>query len=599
MTSIPGSLSINSIEWWDDYFKESWDVHGGSKQTAGFMEALISALPDVERDWLAESGRSILDWGCAFGEGVETLARNFPQAVIAGLDASAVALERARSSFPAYHFFAATDPGVLSDAVVCSNCLEHFDQPFEIAQNIASGAKGLVLFMVPLEEDPLLDCHLISFSRGDFPARLKEWTRIAEQLVEVPKSLWPSGRQLLVIYASQEYMRDRSQRQAALAERLKWERYYETLPLEELSAPMSAFGEELFDSLKPLLPPGAKILEAGCGGGAQSLVLAKKGHYDVTLLDFAQASLDYAKRTFEKAGVEARFERDDAFTLRSPEFDLVFNAGVLEHYVPEEQAKFLRGMASRSRRYVLVLIPNRACYWYWLWRVSVTGRDGWPFGTEVPLVDLKNVFEEAGLNYLGSTYLGAEWTENFIQAAPGLEPAIREAFLNIHKAGVVPKIQRGYLLAALGSVLKEDQLPSESHWQAGDGLVENWDAARATAALADALSQLTAADMQKRRIEQEIQESKNLLLRAEEKIEKKTLEIDAYQKRVDLMTNEINSLNSSLKIARESQSELSRIYLSRGWRLLKFGYSVRDLLFPPGSRRRAGLSRLLRIAIRK
>ena len=38
----------------------------------------------------------------------------------------------------------------------------------------------------------------------------------------------------------------------------------------------------------------------------------------------------------------------------SAEYDLVFNAGVLEHYTHDDQVAFLRGMASRSRRYVLL-----------------------------------------------------------------------------------------------------------------------------------------------------------------------------------------------------------------------------------------------------
>ena len=103
---------------------------------------------------------------------------------------------------------------------------------------------------------------------------------------------------------------------------------------------------------------------------------------------------------------------DDAFETRNPDFDLVFNSGVLEHYTVEEQARFLRGMASRSRRYVLVLVPNSACYWYWIWRVGKTAREGWPFGKEVPTVDLSAAFELAGIRYLGHCFMGASWTRH-------------------------------------------------------------------------------------------------------------------------------------------------------------------------------------------
>ena len=77
----------------------------------------------------------------------------------------------------------------------------------------------------------------------------------------------------------------------------------------------------------------------------------------------------------------------------SAEFDLVFNAGVLEHYTYQEQVALLQGMASRSRRYVLVLVPNRHCYWYWIWRLAVSGEGSWPYGKEVPIADLGGAFE--------------------------------------------------------------------------------------------------------------------------------------------------------------------------------------------------------------
>src|SRR5437870_1279916 len=42
------------------------------------METALSHLPEQEREYLNAGPRTILDWGCASGEGVAALARSFP-----------------------------------------------------------------------------------------------------------------------------------------------------------------------------------------------------------------------------------------------------------------------------------------------------------------------------------------------------------------------------------------------------------------------------------------------------------------------------------------------------------------------------------------
>jgi len=68
----------------------------------------------------------------------------------------------------------------------------------------------------------------------------------------------------------------------------------------------------------------------------------------------------------------------------------------------------------------------------------------------VPLADLSRTFKEAGLHFLGQTYLGAKDTENFIKEIAGLDEETRDAVLSIHRSGMIPDQQSGYLMAALG-----------------------------------------------------------------------------------------------------------------------------------------------------
>jgi SAM-dependent methyltransferase len=254
---------------------------------------------------------------------------------------------------------------------------------------------------------------------------------------------------------------------------------------------MAAFHAELVVALRPLLPAGASVLEAGCGAGFQSLALARDGGFRVSLLDISEQALGAARRVFDAAGVPVEATHGDAFAAGEPAHDLVFNAGVLEHYTLDQQAAFLRGMASRSRRYVLALVPNRLCYWYWLWRVRSSSDGRWPYGKECPEADLEDAFRAAGLTYLGRTYLGSDWTEDLIADTRGLSSDLRRDLLTVHRGGLIESDRRCYLTAALGCVGPAPAAPLPG-WQAG------WQAnemrtAELTAGLADALAAGIAA----------------------------------------------------------------------------------------------------------
>src|SRR5581483_2748954 len=105
----------------------------------------------------------------------------------------------------------------------------------------------------------------------------------------------------------------------------------------------------------------------------------------------------------------------DAFDKGQPEYDLVFNSGVIEHYSLEDQARLLAAMGTRSRRFVAALAPNRDCYWYWISRLRHTARGNWPFGKESPVADFRGSFEAAGLNFDQQVYLGRQWTAAFLR----------------------------------------------------------------------------------------------------------------------------------------------------------------------------------------
>ena len=90
---------------------------------------------------------------------------------------------------------------------------------------------------------------------------------------------------------------------------------------------------------------GASFLEVGSGSGRISVVLARRGAH-VTLLDNSETAISISKELFSRHGQEATFVLDSAFDMPLPDnsFDVVWNAGVLEHFLFDDQVRMLQEM---------------------------------------------------------------------------------------------------------------------------------------------------------------------------------------------------------------------------------------------------------------
>jgi GT2 family glycosyltransferase/2-polyprenyl-3-methyl-5-hydroxy-6-metoxy-1,4-benzoquinol methylase len=452
------------------------------------MERLLAELPTPEKDYLRSNAVSILDWGCAFGEGVELLARAFPQCRVVGLDFAARAVEEARRRHPNREFLLTgegTIPGKF-DCVVTSNCLEHFENPLEVLRSHLQSCRKLYVLLVPYNEHPLHEQHFAQFREESFPEKIGDFLRLSAEIIPIDPTYWPPGRQILVVYGSRSYLRERTAGGDANSEQAKWDRYYTSLPMHGPDEATQSFGEELVELVSELLPAGGRVLEAGCGGGWHSLALARTGKYQVSLLDFSSEAIAYARRLFEQEQAPAEFIHADVLSPGEQQFDLVFSAGALRHYAPDRQADFLRGMAGRSRGYVMALTPNSLCYWYWLWRVHKSGRGDRDAGREFPPGDLAQAFETAGLHFVGQTFMGEKWTEQFVKSLPGMDGELVEEIIEVHRSPLISREQKCYLLAGLGAVSPATTVTSRV-WTR-PARTETAQAGAAYAALADALA---------------------------------------------------------------------------------------------------------------
>jgi len=116
----------------------------------------------------------------------------------------------------------------------------------------------------------------------------------------------------------------------------QWEDSYRTAENEP-------FFEEAFDYIKRVLsaPKNSTFLDAGCGTGAHSIRLAKRG-FSVLAVDFSESILKKAELNFRSSGLldNIKLQRENIISLSFSDgtFDYILCWGVLMHIPDLEKA---------------------------------------------------------------------------------------------------------------------------------------------------------------------------------------------------------------------------------------------------------------------
>ncbi|MDH6669694.1 2-polyprenyl-3-methyl-5-hydroxy-6-metoxy-1,4-benzoquinol methylase [Paenibacillus sp. LBL] len=154
---------------------------------------------------------------------------------------------------------------------------------------------------------------------------------------------------------------------------------------------------------------GKRMVEAGSGSGKISLRLAAE-EAEVTLVDYSKNALYNSRSAFYRAKVPGTFILSDIREMQLPDhqFDLTWNAGVLEHFDEDEQVTILREMirVTKPGGTVLVITPFAECLPYRAGKEAAEQLGTWMYGTEYPIFSLKDSFERSGIALIEESSIG-------------------------------------------------------------------------------------------------------------------------------------------------------------------------------------------------
>jgi GT2 family glycosyltransferase/glycosyltransferase involved in cell wall biosynthesis len=197
-----GDLQPTSLAYWNRRFATDWTLRGGCEQTRDFMRLLVLYLPAQVYEEIHSEGLSLLDCGCALGDGTAVLRDEFPRSTVQGFDFSAVAIAEARRRFPDLELTVGdlASPQRHADVLIVSHCLEHLTAPVAALRALLRSARRYVLVLVPyLEGYPPHEEHLRIVHEATFPESLEGWT-VAYRALLPPVPTW-DGDQLLLVYS--------------------------------------------------------------------------------------------------------------------------------------------------------------------------------------------------------------------------------------------------------------------------------------------------------------------------------------------------------------------------------------------------------------
>lgn len=145
-----------------------------------------------------------------------------------------------------------------------------------------------------------------------------------------------------------------------------------------------------------------KVIEIGCETGINCMLLDE--NLEKYFFDLNPQAIELASKTCEELNIKGNFVVGDMFNMnfKDEEFDLIFNSGVVEHFVFNERVSFLKeyGRILQKDGKMILAYPNHYSFLYRtayvIFKKLLLGFK-WPWPKEYKFYDMKKEIDLAGL----------------------------------------------------------------------------------------------------------------------------------------------------------------------------------------------------------
>lgn len=166
MTTAIRNLHIaDAAEDFDAQFQAGeWQQAGGSVQSAMFALRALFTLQQEAPHLLAfiGTGKRLVDYGCALGDGTAVLSAVFPTLEITGCDISAEAVATAATRWPSLKFVQddIRSPTHNAHCIWTSHTVEHLVDPLAALRALQKRCRILAAVFPPIRETPVVGPHV-------------------------------------------------------------------------------------------------------------------------------------------------------------------------------------------------------------------------------------------------------------------------------------------------------------------------------------------------------------------------------------------------------------------------------------------------------
>lgn len=197
---------------------------------------------------------------------------------------------------------------------------------------------------------------------------------------------------------------------------------------------------------------GKKILEAGCGRGLISAEIAGHGA-EVYLIDISAEALQIAERFFSSINLDAFFIHGDILDMPFGDstFDVVWNAGVMEHFEDHLRVRAVRSIARAIKPggFFITFNPSEKAFFYKIGKMAAERKGKWPYGPEFPVKSLKEECEDAGLKVLKEYEICFKENLSYLSYASKHLRSMVKLLLRPFSEGFLIRVFGGYLLVTV------------------------------------------------------------------------------------------------------------------------------------------------------